>query len=234
MVELLGRGTRARHIPWLLRARKRPELVPERLGDLTTVLGSVYDAVAEATGARVIVDSSKLPTYGELLSHVPRVEPYIVHLVRDPRATAFSWMRAKPLPERDGQMMQQQTPLKSSRLWLLWNAATERFWGDGPRSLRIRYEDFIAEPKRIVERIVSSVGEPANDPPFVSEHEVRLATTHGVAGNPSRFTTGVVSLKLDAAWREQMRPRDRRLVTAVTAPSAYRYRYLGRGARSSP
>jgi hypothetical protein len=229
MVELLGRGTRARHIPWLVRARKRPQVVRERLGDLPEVLGRVYQAVADATGARVIVDSSKLPTYGELLRHVPGVDPYYVHLVRDPRATAFSWMRAKPLPARDGSVMQRQSPIKSAGLWMLWNAATEGFWGQGPGSFRIRYEDFIADPQPVVERIAGLVGEAPTDLPFTSATEVNLGTTHGVAGNPSRFTTGVVSLALDDAWRADMRARDRRLVSGVTAPSAYRYRYLGRG-----
>src|SRR5262249_11526864 len=106
VVELLGRGTRARHIPWLLRARSRPETCAARLEDLPDVLARTYAAVAKATAARVLVDSSKLPTYGELLRHVPGIEVTVVHLIRDPRATAFSWMRAKPLPERDGRVMQ--------------------------------------------------------------------------------------------------------------------------------
>jgi len=227
IVELLARGTRARHVPWLLRARRRPSDVRERLGELPDVLGRVYDAVAATSGARVIVDSSKLPTYGELLRHVPGVDPYVVHLVRDPRATAFSWSRAKPLPERDGGMMQRQSPSKSAALWMLWNTTSQRFWGAGPRSFRVRYEDFIEAPRPVIERIATLVGEGPSGLPFASETEVRLETTHGVAGNPSRFTTGTVSLKLDDAWRRDMRPRDRRLVTTITAPLAYRYGYLG-------
>ena len=70
--------------------------------------------------------------------------------------------------------------------------------------------------------------------PMMSATRRSRATTHGVAGNPSRFTTGAVPLKLDDAWREAMRPADRRLVTAITAPLAYHYRYLGAGARSRP
>jgi hypothetical protein len=231
VVGLLARGTRARHVPWLLRARKRPDRIRERLSELPDVLARVYDAVAATSGARVIVDSSKLPTYGELLRHVPGIDPFVVHLVRDPRATAFSWSRAKPLPARDGGVMQRQTPLKSASLWMTWNASAEGFWGDGPRSFRVRYEDFIGDPRAVVERIVRLVGEEPADLPFTSPTEVTLATTHGVAGNPSRFTTGTVTLRLDDAWREAMPPGDRRLVTAITAPLAYRYRYLATGAR---
>src|SRR5262249_22835056 len=169
-------------------------------------------------------DSSKLPTYGELLRRVPGVDLSVVHLVRDPRATAYSWSRAKPLPARDGSVMQRQTPLKSAALWSTWNAAAEGVWRAGPRSLPIRYEDFIAEPRPVIERIVGLVGEAPAELPFAGPTEVTLATTHGVAGNPSRFTTGAVPLKLDDAWRTGMRAGDRRLVTTITAPLAYRYR----------
>jgi hypothetical protein len=231
IVGLLARGTRARHVPWLLGSRRRPDRVRERLSELPDILGRVYDAVAATSGARVIVDSSKLPTYGELLRHVPGVDPFVVHLVRDPRATAFSWSRAKPLPARDGSVMQRQTPLKSAALWMTWNASSEVFWKDGPRSFRIRYEDFIADPRPVVERIAALVGEAPSNLPFTGPTEVTLGTTHGVAGNPSRFTTGSVALRLDDAWRSAMRRADRRLVTAVTVPLAYRYRYLGAAAQ---
>jgi len=231
VVGLLARGTRARHVPWLLRSRKRPDRLRERLSELPEILSRLYGAVATESGARVIVDSSKLPTYGELLRHVAGVDLRVVHLVRDPRATAYSWSRAKPLPAGDGSVMQRQTPLKSAALWSTWNAAAEGFWHAGPRSLRIRYEDFIAEPRPVIERIVALVGEPPTELPFIGPTEVTLGTTHGVAGNPSRFTTGTVPLTLDDAWRDAMRPGDRRLVTAITAPLAYRYRYLAAAGR---
>jgi hypothetical protein len=229
MAGLLARGTRARHVPWLLRARRDPAAVAERLGRLPETLGRVYAAIAEHAGARVIVDSSKLPPYGELLRHVPGVEVSYVHLVRDPRATAYSWSRAKPLPERDGGMMQRQGAAKSAALWTLWNGAAEALWSrDRSRYLRLRYEDVIANPRPAFARMLALVGEPADALPFASEHEVTLGTTHGVAGNPSRFTFGVVALRADTEWRQRMRGRDRAVVGAISWPLLIRHGYLGR------
>ena len=233
MAGLLARGTRARHVPWLFRARRNPASVADRLGSWPEVMGRVYAAIAELAGARVIVDSSKLPPYGELLRHVPGIDVSYVHLVRDPRATAYSWARAKPLPERDGGMMQRQGAAKSAALWTLWNAAAEGLWaGDRERYLRVRYEDVIARPRPALARMLALVGEPADGLPFVTEHEVQLGTTHGVAGNPSRFTTGVVALRADTEWRERMRARDRATVAAVSWPLLLRHGYLRRPAGS--
>jgi hypothetical protein len=233
MAVLLARGTRARHVPWLLRARRDPSSIA-RLEELPTVLGRLYSAIAEHARARVIVDSSKLPPYGELLRHVPGVDASYVHLVRDPRATAYSWSRAKPLPERDGGVMQRQGAAKSAALWTLWNGTAEGLWrGEAERYLRVRYEDVIARPQPAIARMLALVGEPAEGLPFVSDHEVELRATHGVAGNPSRFTTGVVALRADTEWRRAMRARDRAVVNAISWPMLLRHGYVGRG-RSAP
>jgi hypothetical protein len=235
MADLLARGTRARHVPWLIRARRDPSSVGARLDELPEVLGALYTAIAGRTGARVIVDSSKLPPYGELLRHVPGVDVSYVHLVRDPRATAYSWSRAKPLPVRDGGVMQRQSPSKSAALWTLWNGTAEVLWRrERDRYLLMRYEDVIAEPRAAFARMLSLVGEPPDGLPFVSEHEVALGTTHGVAGNPSRFTTGTVALRADAEWRERMRARDRAIVDAISWPLLFRHGYGRRGRPSRP
>ena len=50
------------------------------------VLERLYHGIADATGARVVVDSSKWPTYAHLLNSIPSIDLYVLHLVRDPRA----------------------------------------------------------------------------------------------------------------------------------------------------
>jgi hypothetical protein len=228
MRALLDRGTRARRIPALLGRSRRRRFVRRDLAELTTALGALYTAIADVSGARVVVDSSKLPTYGAVLGEVPGIDLRVVHLVRDPRATAYSWLRTKALPDRPGADMQRQSPLHSSALWTLWNAMAEVFWGRSPRATRVRYEDFVRAPRPTIARIVARADEPPEDGPFVSETEVELTPAHGVAGNPSRFTTGRVALRADDAWRTEMRPADRRTVTSVTWPLLRRHGYAGR------
>jgi hypothetical protein len=229
MMELLARGTRARHIPGLVGSARRRRAFVEGLEELPDRLSSLYGAIADTAGARVIVDSSKLPTYGMVLDQVDGVDLRIVHLVRDPRATAYSWRRKKSLPDKPGGTMQQQGPLKASALWMLWNGSASAFWRREPeRYLRLRYEDFVREPRAAVERICAFAGDDLAGSPFVSENEVELTPSHSVAGNPSRFTTGRVALRPDDEWHTAMRRSDRAVVTAVTWPLLWRYGYLRR------
>ena len=124
--------------------------------------------------------------------------------------------------------MQRQGPLKASGLWTMWNTAAGTFWRRSPeRYLRLRYEDVIREPRQAIDRICAFVGEDVAGSPFVSDTEVQLTPSHSVAGNPSRFTTGLVTLRPDDEWQTKMRRTDRALVTTVTWPLLLRYHYLG-------
>jgi hypothetical protein len=226
VIQLLADGTRARRIPFMLGGPERRNRFLERLDELPDRLTSLYRSIREQTGARVIVDSSKLPTYGWLLDALPEIDLRIVHLVRDPRATAHSWRRKRALPDKRGAWMQRQSPLKASILWRLWNTAPRIFWGDERSRYRLlRYEDLMREPQVELARLLEFTGEAPTKLPFISRTEVHLEPVHSVAGNPSRFTTGRVELKLDEEWRSAMRRADRRLVTSVTWPLLRRFGY---------
>jgi hypothetical protein len=191
------------------------------------VIASLYRAVADETGARVVVDSSKLPPYGLLLQRLPGVRVHVLHVVRDPRATAFSWMRRKVSRDRDDEaLMPRQQPVKSSLLWLLWNLLTAVAWRDrDARVSRFRYEDFVARPREVLAPVVRALGADPDDLPFLDDHSVRLAATHAVAGNPNRRDSGAVRLRPDLEWQQAMRSRDRSLVTALTWPGLLRFGY---------
>ncbi len=227
------RRVRAARLPGMLWSAWRG--ATSRPGRGERVLADVYAAVAHLTSARVVVDSSKLPPYGHLLTGVPGIDLRVLHVVRDPRATAFSWQRRRILPDfGDERLMHQQRPPKSATLWLLWNAVTELLWA-GPRTrrpdryLRIRYEDFVAAPEEATRRIADWLGVPSTELPFRSPREVVLAPTHSVAGNPSRHRTGPVTVRADEEWVTSMRRRDALVVTGLTWPLLLRYRYpLGR------
>lgn len=227
MMRLQLSGTRARHVPLIPAHRALGRTIGSRLQEYPDVLSRLYAAVQARTGARVIVDSSKLPTYGYLVGELPNVRLYVLHLLRDPRATAYSWARKKSLPDRrDGGYMQRQGPLKSAMLWGLWNSVAEVLWAKpGETYLRVRYEDFVRSPRPTIQRILDMVGERPDNTPFLSDRDVRLQTTHTVAGNPSRFDTGAVQIRADDEWRQRMLPARRVLVGAVTWPLRVRLGY---------
>lgn len=191
------------------------------------LIGELYRALLVQTGQRLIVDSSKLPPYGLLLSAIPGVELYVLHVVRDARATAFSWRRPKrQLDFGDDQLMPQQQPWKSSLLWLFWNALTSMLWRHaGGQYLRVRYEDFVRDPKATMTQVAAMVGLDPALLPFETTTSVRLQPTHSVAGNPDRHRSGSVKLLPDAEWLTAMPAGQRALVTALTAPALVGFGY---------
>jgi hypothetical protein len=220
LIALSRRAGRIRNLPRMVASGRDGGRILERLEDYADHIGRLYPAIAAVTGCSLVVDSSKLPAYGWLLERTPTVDLRVVHLVRDPRAAAYSWQRRKPLA--DGAVaahMQQQSPLKSAVLWDVWNLAASRFWRGSDRYLRVAYEDFVRQPRHWTERILEMAGHDTDaGSVFVDDRTVRLNTTHTVAGNPDRLRTGDVSLRLDDEWITAMRRRDRALVSAVTAP----------------
>ena len=226
MMRLQNSGTRTRHIPMMLTEGGRRSLA-ERLEKFLFNYGRLYEAIKTATGSRVVVDSSKEPAHGFAMGMVPGADLYALHLVRDPRAAAYSWSKKKPQPDTDNkEFMARFSPAKSSALWDSWNASAEVLWRRTPqRYLRLRYEDFVADPRRSFEKVLDLIGERDAEPPLVGEREVKLGVSHTVSGNPNRFETGAVELRTDREWVSRMNPRDKALVTALTLPLLTHYRY---------
>jgi hypothetical protein len=226
LVRAQRRWARVRATRRLLR-RTTPE-GDASLERLVASTGRLYRAVAQVTGARVIVDSSKRPSNAGLLRLVPGVTAYFVHLVRDPRAVAYSWWRRKEQPDRGHPAeLVRHGPVDSTLSWVRWNLAAEevRRRSDRSRSLLVRYEDLMASPQETLCDIAALVGESPEALPLASDGVATLASNHTVSGNPSRFTTGVVKLREDTDWITRQSVRDRIVVTSLALPLLRRYGY---------
>lgn len=220
-------SVRVRHAFGLLRMTPERARRKESLDLYTRLLGATYAAIAEVTGARVIVDSSKRPSDVAALHLVPGVSPYAVHLVRDPRAVAYSWHRRKAHLDRSAPTeMRRHGTAASTLSWSFWNAAIEMLRrSDHAESKRLRYEDFVVDPRRAIQTIVDMVGEDVSELPFVDGKTVRLSGNHTISGNPSRFSTGTVLLKSDDDWIREQSLKDRMIATSLAAPLLHRYGY---------
>jgi hypothetical protein len=186
---------------------------------------TLYRAVRDVTGRRVIVDSSKLPSYAYALARSPHVDLYVLHLVRDSRAVAYSWQRKKLQPEW-GFDFRRLRPETSSMQWTAWSVVAELLGTKVPgRYLRLRYEDFVERPPETIRRVLRFAQETVRPLPFTTEHLVEIAINHTAAGNPNRFDTGPVELRLDGEWSAGMRSGDKAIVTALTWPWLLRYGY---------
>ncbi|MGB3564661.1 MAG: sulfotransferase [Thermoanaerobaculia bacterium] len=210
------------------RLRGSSHTASPEVAEYAAAMERLYRAVADATDSRVVVDSSKSPALGHLLDVMPGIDPYVVHLVRDPRAVAFSWLKKKVYdPGGDEPMyMSQHPPARSAKLWLVWNLTAEMIWARrSGRYLRLRYEDFTDRPRETLEKVVRLILDEVPPLPFVSDFEVDLTRSHSMAGNPSRFETGTVTIRRDDTWRQELPKSVQRLVTLLTWPLARRYGY---------
>ena len=217
-------GASPRALWGIRQARSRPAS-PQRL--YASVLMSLYDALGAETGARVIVDSSKVATDAYLLATLTDAELYVVHLVRDPRATAYSWGRTKQKDPALGLDLGQLRPTKSSAYWLRRNLTIEALLRPrlGDRYLRLRYEDFVADPSTAAHAVCDLLGEEGHRLPFLGARRIRLGPNHMVAGNPRRFVEGETEIRLDDEWRGAMPARSRFLASIPAAPLSRRYGY---------
>jgi len=190
-------------------------------------LASLYEAIGRVTGSRVIVDSSKSPAYAAVLANIPELDLLVVHMTRDPRAVAHSWLRKKAQPDRgDARLMHRHGPAYSSVMWTLYNVTLEALSRRYPsRFIHTRYEDFVARPRETIDRLIELTGKPVASTPFLSERVVRLAPSHTVSGNPSRFRTGSIDITPDEEWRTQLGRRQRLVATAGSLALLRRYGY---------
>ena len=214
---------RTRRIPRLAVAR------PGRHAEVAEYAGyyqRIYQAAGQVAGARLVVDSSKHGALAWCLRHTD-LDLRVVHVIRDARAVAYSWTRRVIRPESGRAEMARYRPGHSAMLWNAQNAALGLLAGRGVPVLRVRYEQFVADPVRTLRQVAGFAGLDlsAADLDFLGRSRVTLGTGHSAAGNPMRFTTGAVPLRRDDAWRQELAPRHRRLVGAVCAPLLAAYGY---------
>jgi hypothetical protein len=211
-------ASRVRHTIRLLRIEGgRPSGWPS-LDAYLPVAGRLYSALGETVGSRVVVDTSKRAGDAALLRLAPGVEAFFVHLVRDPRAVAYSW-RKREAPGHGA--------VATARDWTAFNLLDEAIRRKaGPhRSMRVRYEDFVTRPRATVGAVLGMLGESVSSLPFEDDRTVMLGSNHTVLGNPVRFAAGPVALRNDEAWRTHLPATDRVAVTGLTLPLLVRYGY---------
>lgn len=232
MLRVRYRRDRTWALPALL-ARRRGEL-DDDLRHYVDALARLLRSIAVVAGARVVVDSSKLPTHTLLLHRATDLDVRLVHLVRDSRGVAHSVHKqvVKTVSEGEPTLLPRHGSVTCALRYDLYNgahhvlAARER--REGRTMLRVRYEDLVEDPARWL-LDVARHADPTVGPelPFLDRgtREVSLAPSHLVDGNPVRFVQGPVPLREDGAWRSSLRAGERRLVTALTLPLVARYGY---------
>lgn len=182
--------------------------------DVVALRRGTEDAIREVTGLGMIIDSSKVASTAVVAGRLPR-DMRVVHLVRDPRAVAFSSSRPKSDPSMHGKLMPRQTPARSALNWLSFNLAFERLATQGSTDVtRVSYEDLVAAPDEVFGML--ALGSlPSRQ---------TLSGRHSIAGNPWRFDPDN-PIRLDDRWKRELPLRHRRIVDVITLPLRIRYGY---------
>jgi hypothetical protein len=200
-----------------------------RVRRYAATLSALYRAIGEVSGAAVIIDSSKLPSHALILRLVEGVDLRLVHLVRDSRGVVYSWHKRVLNRVSTGppQYMHEYGTASASARYVYYNALTRLVGRLGVPYVRIRYEDFVADPRAGVSRILrhSRASVDDADLSFIRDGTVSLQPNHTVDGNPMRFAVGNLSLRMDDEWKRSMSRSDRLWVTGLTSPMLLSYGY---------
>lgn len=188
------------------------------LAEHARLYAALYSAIAAQAGAGVVVDASKWPTQA-LALYQGGVDIRVINLVRDVRGVAYS------LTARARQ------PAATAVRWVSHQGQASVLRRCGLPFVRVRYEDFVAEPRHTVASALTALSLPflPSDLGHLGRGEVTLTASHGIHGNRGRFTDGTIPLVPDESWRTQMPLASRVLVTMIALPALARHGLTARG-----
>ena len=224
-------------LPRLVYERRRPSAAFRSYAGLTRAF---FESIRAVSGKPIIVDSAADPVRTFALWMVPGIDLYAVHLVRDGRGVVTSHRKSFEANLQAGIMWDHQGhPMRKTAVrrrvlylvsivrWTVQNLASEWVCRQlGPeRTMRLRYEDFVADPKSALGRIGSMI-----DLDFTGLAEAASAgepmrVGHNVGGNRTK-KSGVVALRADdEEWRSALSPAEKRLSWMLMGWLMRRYGY---------
>jgi hypothetical protein len=192
------------------------------------LVGAVYDAIAEVSGAKIIVDSSKNPLRALALTRVPCIDLRLIHLVRDVRGVAWSLTKRFEKDTKSGvqQNISGRSSLASMAHWSRVNLFSEIAMAamHGHSRMRVRYEDLMLRPNGTLHELAEIIDIGVQDVVDEGDRTVPISFGHMVAGNRIRMKP-TVSISPDFEWRKIMDDRVQRRLWAVAWPFMRRYDY---------
>ncbi|MEO3812575.1 sulfotransferase [Sphaerisporangium sp. B11E5] len=209
---------RTRHTRARLAESRAGRPAPPAAAEVMDRTADLYRALAAGGGERLVVDGSKYPAEAAALIGRRDLDVRVLHMVRDPRAVALSHLSVK-------QYIEIMSPARSTGYWLGFNLASELVGAAAPdRYLRIRHEDFSADPAGVLGEVLAFAGLD-DTPPVDSTGTVTLGVNHTVTGNPDRLARGATRIRSEERWRTDLPARHAATATAVALPLLARYRY---------
>jgi hypothetical protein len=209
---------RMRKFPSLLMASGKSE-VPQQYRSILAAISETYRKIAQETGCRVIVDSSKNPANALLVSLAPGIDLHVLHVVRNPHNVVASWTKKKGY-------LATHPARKVIAWWWSYNLLAEALKLRSRSYRLLRYEDFVVEPGKHLQQAAEDVVGSAPPIPFLIGKEATVHTQHVLAGNPDKLDAGKIRI---GDGNNQAAGARRWLVNVTTFPLQLRYQYLFSG-----
>ena len=172
----------------------------------------------------------------ESISQIKRLskkfpEARIIHIYRDGRDVALSWIQARFTP---------QNMYTAARLWKSWVSAGRRAGAALPRGmyLEVRYEQLLAQPRETMQRVCEFVGEPFDEAILRLSPIMKNRRSHRVFNPFARKLPRPVEIVSSncGKWKTRMPARDRVLFESVAGDllQSLGYETEGRTRRITP
>jgi hypothetical protein len=226
-----------RRWPRLLYEKRRPSAPFRSYARLTRTF---FESIRAVSGKPIIVDSSKSPARALAFGMIPGIDLYVIHLVRDGRGVITSLrktfekdLQAGIMWDHKGHPMwktivrRRVLYLVSVVRWTVLNLASEWVCTQlGPeRTMRLRYEDFVADPKAALERIGSLIELDLTKVAHAASSGKPMQAGHNIGGNRTK-KSGTITLRPDAEeWRSALSPTEQRLSWMLMGWLMRRYGY---------
>ncbi len=174
-----------------LRTRKNSRFEEDNL--------ALFSAIQKATGAKVLVDSSRRSSRLQRLAKISELEVVPVHLYKTPIAQAGSWRKR-------GRNL-------SRFVFDYWrrNARILYACRNDPKAVMLSYEYFCQNPKSELSRLFSVFGLDV-DPEVLKSWGAQ--PIHTLGGNQMKFNTSS-EIYLDEGWRKALNPLEVKIMQST-------------------
>jgi len=224
--EYRGLQRRYERLRSLVRPRNERKLTLKdpRFARYAEYTSALFNAIADLSGAEVIVDSSKSPARALALSRVPGLEVSMLHLVRDVRGVAYSLRKLchahAHLPRSTHHP---QSNLRHAATWAVVNFFCERVMPKIPGpNLFSRYEDYTKDPDSMLTAVANLIGR--DRIVYAAGADYLMTQGHQVAGNDARMRP-VQQIATDETWRQKFGFTMQKGLYLLVLPLMLHYRY---------
>jgi len=216
----------------LLRSATRPTPAFQEYVRRNTAL---YQAIQQVGGKPFVVESSLSPRRAFVLALSPEIDLYLIHLVRDGRGVI--WSLKNPAKRSVRQSFSGKPAWATTKYWVTANLQSAFVFSRqrADRRLRLRYEDFVADPRAALGRIGAWIGEDLSGL-LTAEGATREAPVRHTSGGNRVRLQKEIRIRGDLGWTEHLPRTDRALFWLMAGWMArgYGYRRKPSSAASPP